>query len=192
LNFALQIAESFQRNPIRFAILLLIQRALLPHLLVLAPKNPRRKRSRVRNLSGILCPHFQNLSVRTDRVRTTRKQPRKIWTLTSLGCNSLIPFKNSLILKLFSLIICLGNCSRSGCSTAVSWHQIVSLSPRIAEFPVKFPDTREFAWRLVRSALRRQPGSPATRNCGSGKLTKVRSLLHRSVMLFRTFAARSV
>src|SRR6266404_9086711 len=36
----------------------------------------------------------------------------------------------------------------------------MSLSPRIAEFPVKFPDTREFAWRQVRSALRRQPGSP--------------------------------
>jgi hypothetical protein len=42
--------------------------------------------------------------------------------LQFLGCNSLIPFKNSLILKIFSLIICLGNCSRSGCSAAVSWH----------------------------------------------------------------------
>jgi hypothetical protein len=50
------------------------------------------------------------------------EQPCKKWTLTFLGCNSLIPFKNSLILKLFSLIICLGNCSRSGCSAAVSWH----------------------------------------------------------------------
>jgi len=27
----------------------------------------------------------------------------------------------------------------------------------------KFPDTREFTWRPVRSALRRQPASPALR-----------------------------
>ena len=78
-----------------------------------------------------------------------------------LACHSLIPFENSLFSKIFSLIICVGNCSRSGCSAAVSWHVIVSLSPRIAKFPVKFPDTREFARRRVRSALRRQPGSPA-------------------------------
>src|SRR5712672_135382 len=44
---------------------------------------------------------FENSSARTDRVRTERKQPCKKWTLTFLGCNSLIPFKNSLILKLF-------------------------------------------------------------------------------------------
>jgi hypothetical protein len=29
-----------------------------------------------------------------------------------------------------------------------------------AKFPVKFPVSREFAWRRVRSALRRQPASP--------------------------------
>ena len=78
-----------------------------------------------------------------------------------MKCNFLIPLKNSLILKIFSLIICVGNCSGSGCGAAVSWSSIVSLSPRIAKFPVKFPDTREFAGRLVRSALRRQPGSHA-------------------------------
>ena len=33
--------------------------------------------------------------------------------------------------------------------------------PKIAIFPVKFPVSREFAWRPVRSALRRQPGSAA-------------------------------
>jgi hypothetical protein len=76
---------------------------------------------------------------------------------TAVHCNSLIPFKNSLILKILSLIICVGNCSRSGCSAAVSCYQIASLSPRIAKFPVKFPDTREFGWRQARSALRRQP-----------------------------------
>src|SRR5260370_22608720 len=34
---------------------------------------------------------------------------------------------------------------------------MVSLRPRNEKFPVKSRDTREFAWRLVRSALRRQP-----------------------------------
>jgi hypothetical protein len=33
------IAESLERNPVRFALLSLIQRALLPHLMVLAPKS---------------------------------------------------------------------------------------------------------------------------------------------------------
>ena len=31
---------------------------------------PGSERSRVRNLSGILCPHFQNLSVRTGRLHS--------------------------------------------------------------------------------------------------------------------------
>jgi hypothetical protein len=35
------------------------------------------------------------------------------------------------------------------------------LAPKKANFPVKFPVSREFAWRRVRSALRRQPTSPA-------------------------------
>jgi hypothetical protein len=34
------------------------------------------------------------------------------------------------------------------------------LGPEIAEFPVKFPVSREFAWRQARSTLRRQPGIP--------------------------------
>ena len=33
------IAESLERNPLRFAILSLIQRALLPRLMVLAPES---------------------------------------------------------------------------------------------------------------------------------------------------------
>jgi hypothetical protein len=40
-------------------------------------------------------------------------------------------------------------------------HQSSPLPPTtggIAEFPVKFPDSREIAWRRARSALRRQPG----------------------------------
>ena len=73
--------------------------------------------------------------------------------------NSLLPEKDSLFPKILSLLICVGNCSRSGCSTAVSRIEFGSQSPRIAKFPVKFPVSREFAWRRVRTALRRQPGS---------------------------------
>src|SRR6202011_25777 len=50
----------------------------------------------------------------------------------------------------------------------------MSLSPRIAKFPVKFPDTRQFAWRLVRSALRRQPASPAPGDFTLCNATKAR------------------
>ena len=41
---------------------------------------------------------------------------------------------------------------------AVSRSGIGAGSPEIAKFPVKFPVSREFAWRRVRSSLRRQPG----------------------------------
>ena len=51
--------------------------------------------------------------------------------------------------------------SEKGCSTAASCYGIASQSPKNAKFPVKFPVSREFAWRRVRSALRRQPGSLA-------------------------------
>src|SRR3954470_19637602 len=40
---------------------------------------------------------------------------------------------------------------------AVSCVEPGAQGPRIAKFPVKFPVSREFAWRRVRSALRRQP-----------------------------------
>jgi hypothetical protein len=53
-----------------------------------------------------------------------------------------------------------GNYARSRCSTAVYYSEIASVSLKIAKFPVKFPVSREFVWRLVRSALPRQPGSP--------------------------------
>ena len=39
-----------------------------------------------------------------------------------------------------------------------------SQSPRIATFPVKFPVSREFVWRRVRSALQPQPTNPAPRD----------------------------
>src|SRR6202023_3379602 len=82
-----------------------------------------------------------------------------------VGNNSLIPAKRSLITEIFSLLICVGNCARSDCGAAVSCYEIGLGSPEIAKFPVKFPVSREFAWRRVRSALRRQPGSSAARDC---------------------------
>jgi hypothetical protein len=54
---------------------------------------------------------------------------------------------------------CLGNCARSHGSAAVSSHGAAPRRLKIAEFPVKFPVSREFARRRVRSALRRQGGS---------------------------------
>jgi hypothetical protein len=42
----------------------------------------------------------------------------------------------------------------------VSCPDAVSRWLKIAKFPVKFPDSREFAWRRERLALRRQPASP--------------------------------
>jgi nitrogen-specific signal transduction histidine kinase len=59
--------------------------------------------------------------------------------------------------KEFSLLICVGNRGRSGCSVAVSCFEIGAGSPEIAKFPVKFPVSREFGWRRVRSALPPQP-----------------------------------
>jgi len=79
--------------------------------------------------------------------------------------------QNSLFFEIFSLIICLGNCARNRCSTAVSCVEPGAQGPRIAKFPVKFPVSREFAWRRVRSALRRQPATRSTR----GGLTLVES-----------------
>jgi hypothetical protein len=64
--------------------------------------------------------------------------------------------------KSFSLLIFTGNCSRSDSSTAVSRHGIRAWNPKNAKFPVKFPVSREFARRLERSALRRQPAIPAS------------------------------
>ena len=106
---------------------------------------------------------------------SARQQPTqyakllRVMTLPSMSMwpmllnNSLIQLISSLFLENLSLLICLGNCARSHCSAAVSSHEIGSGSLKIAKFPVKFPVSREFAWRRVRSALRRQPASPRFR-----------------------------
>src|SRR5258705_12389310 len=66
------------------------------------------------------------------------------WTAQQMDAYQISLFlpENSLFFKIFSLLICVGNCSRSGCSTAVSCYEIDSQSPRIAKFPVKFPVPR--------------------------------------------------
>jgi hypothetical protein len=86
--------------------------------------------------------------------------------------NSLIQLTSSLFFEKSSLLICLGNCSKSHCSAVVSSHETGYRSLKIAKFPVKFPVSREIAWRPVRSALRRQPTSPAP---GDSTLSNLRN-----------------
>jgi hypothetical protein len=71
---------------------------------------------------------------------------------------SLIANLKSLIVQINSLLVWLGNSLRSRCSTALSDRDFSYQSPRFVKFPVKFPVSREFVGRPVRSALRRQPG----------------------------------
>jgi hypothetical protein len=56
-------------------------------------------------------------------------------------------------------VTCVGNSRKDRCGTALFCSSPAPESLKIAKFPVKFPVSREFAWRRVRSALRRQPGS---------------------------------
>jgi hypothetical protein len=49
----------------------------------------------------------------------------------------------SLLSKIFSLLICVGNLPKSGCSTGVFRTDITSKIPKIVKFPVNFPDSRE-------------------------------------------------
>src|SRR6266446_1335209 len=71
--------------------------------------------------------------------------------------NSLLLPDNSLFFELVSLLAYVGNCPKSRCGSAASCSETASCGLRIVNFPVKFPVTREFLRRPVRSALRRQP-----------------------------------
>ena len=53
---------------------------------------------------------------------------------------------------------------------SVFWPQVILRAAKIASFPVKFPVSREFAWRQVRSALRRQPAAAAENTAKSTRL----------------------
>jgi hypothetical protein len=71
---------------------------------------------------------------------------------------SLLRRRNSLFGRIISLLTFVGNCPGSGCSTAVSCYDSGLWRREISKFPVKFPVSREFPWRRVRSPLRRQAG----------------------------------
>src|SRR5258708_5083290 len=96
--------------------------------------------------------------------------------------NSLLSAKNSLSLKIVSLLIFTGNFWRSYCSTGLLRSEIGAHRPKIAKFAVKFPVSREFGSRRVRSALCRQPGSAALLHHGSPPKWK-RSLSQRRKIL---------
>jgi hypothetical protein len=100
--------------------------------------------------------------------------------------NSQIPKKSSLFLKRVSLLIGVGNFARSLCSTAVYCSRSPPGSPKIAKFPVKFPFRREFARRLVRSALRRQPEIVGAKQSASSKLLSI-SIAYARVLATRNF-----
>jgi hypothetical protein len=57
----------------------------------------------------------------------------------------LLTWKYSLLLQIFSLLICAGNFLKAPCSTAICCTEILSGIPKFPIFPVKFPVCREFA-----------------------------------------------
>src|ERR1700676_1856909 len=57
--------------------------------------------------------------------------------------HSLLPAKKSLFPEIFSLLVCVGNFTRSRCGTAVSRNEIRFRGTKIAKFPVNFPVSRE-------------------------------------------------
>jgi hypothetical protein len=73
--------------------------------------------------------------------------------------NSLIRRIVSLFVEKFSLLILLGKYLKSRCGTGIFGADIVSVTSKTADFPVKFPVRRESARRPARSVLRRQPTS---------------------------------
>jgi hypothetical protein len=76
--------------------------------------------------------------------------------------------------ELFSLLIHAGNSWRNGRSAGLFRGQISFERPEITKFPVKFPDSREFLWRLIRSAPRRRPGQSRSRRWYPSRERKVR------------------
>jgi hypothetical protein len=81
LELRTPIAERLERNPVSLAILTLIELAFYPGLMVRAPKSLAitfAGSKVVGHLVVLTC----KLSARTDRVRTSKKQACKKWTLT--------------------------------------------------------------------------------------------------------------
>ena len=91
------------------------------------------------------------------------RPPSKLnWNVLSVqraAEHSLFLRQNSLFFEIISLLASLGNCSNNRCGAAVSCSEIGGLGRKATIFPVKFPVCRESEWRLVRTALGRQPAS---------------------------------
>jgi hypothetical protein len=77
--------------------------------------------------------------------------------------NSLLARDNTLFSRTVSLFVGLGNYLRSCCVAAFPGRITRLWVTKIDNFPVKFPVSRDIAWRQARSALRRQPGIPVFR-----------------------------
>src|SRR6266566_10119393 len=110
------IAERLEWNPVRFAILSLIQRALLPRLMVLAPKNLA-----VTLTGSKFVGHLvSSLSkfVGENRSRPIREET-SVQEMDAYGRYQISLFlpEISLFFKIFSLLICVGNFVKSRCST---------------------------------------------------------------------------
>ena len=80
----------------------------------------RRPQTLANRLTLCLCRDWR--SVLAAVIRRT-KRPRN-GRLRALQRNSLLPLKNSLFFKIFSLLICVGNFVKSRCSTVVSCNEI--------------------------------------------------------------------
>jgi hypothetical protein len=121
----------------------------------------RLRASRLPRQIAARCPHLQIERENRYCLRATGKA-RENWALILrlyADHNSLFWLEKSLFCKKDSPLIWVGNSTRSPCSTGASCCGGSGMRPKIAKFPVKFPVSREFARRQVRSALRRQPGS---------------------------------
>src|SRR6266403_4418937 len=108
------IAERLEWNPVRFAILSLIQRALLPRLMVLAPKNLAVTLTGSKFVGHLVSSLSKFVGENRSRPIREETSVQEMDAYKSLEI-SLLPEKDSLFPKIFSLLICVGNCSRSGC-----------------------------------------------------------------------------
>src|SRR5260370_3673501 len=145
--------QSFRRNPASLAIFTLIELAFYPGLMVRQPKSLAVTFANWRHLV-LHLKIYQREQIasepQTDKCARNGRLP--VWRI-----DSLLSRRNSLIIEIFSLLICLGNCSGKCCSAAVSCSGIGSRGPENAKYPFKFPLGPELSCRRIRSALRTPP-----------------------------------
>src|SRR6185437_4623496 len=71
-------------------------------------------------LSTISLSSSANREREQNRVRSVHDKGAENGRLRPDESNSLIPRENSLFFEILSLLICVGNCSKNGCSAAAS------------------------------------------------------------------------